>query len=81
MRIGYGVYEKIRIQSECKISKSLHHCGSVLLGRVARLDFFRSKFAKSGPFQSRLDQKKIIWTFGPLDLSSLKFGPFYDFNK
>jgi len=23
--------------------------------RVARLDFFRSKFAKSGPFQSRLD--------------------------
>jgi len=26
-------------------------------------------------------KKKIIWTFGPLDLSSLKFGPFYDFNK
>jgi len=41
--------------------------------RVARLDFFRSKFAKSGSFQSRLDQKKIIWTFGPFELKVWTF--------
>ena len=41
----------------------MNNIAKALLIRVAKLDFFRSKFAKCGPFQSRLDQKKL---FGPV---------------
>jgi len=38
-----------------------------------------------GPNLQNLDHFDHVWTkkklFGRLDLSSLKFGPFYDFNK